>query len=63
MKQVNTVFSVQDTVKLQLHLLKEGLGISSIKSVIGGSFGGMQAMEYAVQGGSEFADFVADDGT
>jgi homoserine O-acetyltransferase len=54
--------SVKDTVKLQLKLLKEELDISSIKSVIGGSFGGMQAMEFAVQAGSTVADFVSDDG-
>lgn len=54
--------SVRDTVKLQLHLVKEELGATSIKSVIGGSFGGMQAMEFAVQAGSTGADFVAEDG-
>ncbi|GMI47251.1 hypothetical protein TrCOL_g10540 [Triparma columacea] len=41
--------SVQDGVRLQLALLKEGIGASSIKSVIGGSFGGMQTLEFAVQ--------------
>lgn len=55
--------SVQDTVKLQLLLLKEELGISSIKSVIGGSFGGMQTMEFAVQGGSSIGEFRTEDGT
>jgi pimeloyl-ACP methyl ester carboxylesterase len=54
--------SVKDTVKLQLHLLKEQLGISSIKAVIGGSFGGMQAMEFAVQAGSSCAEFLTLDG-
>jgi homoserine acetyltransferase len=54
--------SVIDSVRLQLLLLQEELGIHSIKSVIGGSFGGMQAIEYAVQGGSQDADFVAEDG-
>ncbi|OEU18979.1 homoserine O-acetyltransferase [Fragilariopsis cylindrus CCMP1102] len=46
--------SVKDTVKLQLKLIKEEIGASSIKCVIGGSFGGMQTMEFAVQGGSPF---------
>ncbi|GMH67305.1 hypothetical protein TrRE_jg6126, partial [Triparma retinervis] len=41
--------SVQDSVRLQLSLLKDGLKASSIKSVIGGSFGGMQTLEFAVQ--------------
>jgi homoserine O-acetyltransferase len=54
--------SVQDTVKLQLHLLQEELGIASIKTVIGGSFGGMQAMEFAVQAGSTYSDFLCEDG-
>jgi homoserine acetyltransferase len=54
--------SVQDTVRLQLHLLKEEIGVSSIKAVIGGSFGGMQAMEFAAQAGSSSADFLSEDG-
>lgn len=44
--------SVRDTVRLQLLLLKEELKINSIKCVIGGSFGGMQAMEYCVMAGA-----------
>eukprot|EP00571_Detonula_confervacea_P009399 CAMPEP_0172327640 /NCGR_PEP_ID=MMETSP1058-20130122/59934_1 /TAXON_ID=83371 /ORGANISM="Detonula confervacea, Strain CCMP 353" /LENGTH=530 /DNA_ID=CAMNT_0013044721 /DNA_START=642 /DNA_END=2234 /DNA_ORIENTATION=+ len=44
--------SVRDTVRLQLLLLKHKLKISSIKCVIGGSFGGMQAMEYCVMAGA-----------
>ncbi|KAL9183185.1 hypothetical protein ACHAXT_004972 [Thalassiosira profunda] len=44
--------SVRDTVRLQLLLLKNELGINSIKCVIGGSFGGMQAMEYCVMAGA-----------
>ena len=54
--------SVQDTARLQLLLLKEELKLSSIKSVIGGSFGGMQTMEFAVQGGSSVGEFRANDG-
>jgi homoserine O-acetyltransferase/O-succinyltransferase len=41
--------TVQDTVRIQLQLLREHLQIPHIHCVIGGSFGGMQAMEYAVQ--------------
>ena len=44
--------SVQDTVRLQLLMLKEQLKVASIKAVIGGSFGGMQAVEFAVQAGT-----------
>lgn len=55
--------SVKDTVKLQLNLIKHGLGASSIKCVIGGSFGGMQTMEFAVQGGIAEGEFVSEDGS
>lgn len=41
--------SVQDTVRLQLMLLRDELNVRSVKAVIGGSFGGMQALEFAVQ--------------
>jgi homoserine O-acetyltransferase/O-succinyltransferase len=50
--------SVQDTVRLQLRLLKEQLRIASVKAVIGGSFGGMQAVEFAVQAGSSDSEFA-----
>mmetsp|Transcript_29372 Transcript_29372/g.34057 ORF Transcript_29372/g.34057 Transcript_29372/m.34057 type:complete len:479 (-) Transcript_29372:49-1485(-) len=53
--------SIQDTVRLQLHMLREDLKINSIKCVIGGSFGGMQAVEYAAQGGSIKSPFAVDD--
>jgi len=39
--------SVRDTSRLILHLLAS-MGITSVKSVIGGSFGGMQALEMAL---------------
>ena len=44
--------SVRDTVRLQLMLLKQELKVEAIQCVIGGSFGGMQAVEFAVQAGS-----------
>lgn len=47
--------SVQDTVRIQLEMLINELQISSIHTVIGGSFGGMQAMEFAVQAGSSYS--------
>jgi len=55
--------SVQDTVRIQLLMLKNHLKINSIKSVIGGSFGGMQAIEFAMQGGIVGGDFVSQDGS
>jgi hypothetical protein len=54
--------SVKDTVRLQLQLLQEGIGVTSIKTVIGGSFGGMQAVEFAVQGGITNGDFCTENG-
>jgi homoserine O-acetyltransferase/O-succinyltransferase len=54
--------SVQDTVRLQLHMLQKAIKASSIHCVVGGSFGGMQAMEFAVQAGSSEADFTDEDG-
>ena len=53
--------SVQDTVRLQLHMLQDELKIRSVKCVIGGSFGGMQAVEYAAQAGSIKSPFAVDD--
>jgi len=44
--------SVKDTVRLQLHMLREHLGLNSVKCVIGGSFGGMQALEFGAQAGT-----------
>jgi hypothetical protein len=54
--------SVQDTVRLQLMLLQDHLKVHSVESVIGGSFGGMQAIEFAVQGGSSQAPFTTSQG-
>jgi homoserine O-acetyltransferase len=53
--------SVRDTVCLQLHMLRNDLKIKSVKCVIGGSFGGMQTLEYAVQAGSIKSPFSVDD--
>jgi homoserine O-acetyltransferase len=48
--------SVRDTVRLQLLMLKNELKINSVKCVIGGSFGGMQTMEYCVMAGATRPD-------
>ena len=53
--------SVQDTVRLQLHMLRDDLEVNSIKCVIGGSFGGMQAVEYGAQAGKIDSAFAVDD--
>jgi homoserine O-acetyltransferase/O-succinyltransferase len=48
--------SIRDTVRLQLKLLQEELKVASVLSVIGGSFGGMQALEFAAQAGCAASD-------
>jgi len=53
--------SIQDTVRMQLLLLRDELQVQSIKCVIGGSFGGMQAVEYAAQAGSVDSEFAVND--
>lgn len=53
--------SVQDSVNLQLYMLRDDLKLNSIKCVIGGSFGGMQAVEYAAQAGHIDSPFAIDD--
>lgn len=53
--------SVRDSVNLQLHLLHTHLSLSSIKCVVGGSFGGMQTVEFAAQAGSVSSPFSRDD--
>lgn len=52
------LITVQDTVRLQLQLMREHLQIPKIHCVIGGSFGGMQAMEYAVQTTLDQSNYV-----
>jgi len=41
--------TVQDNVRLQRQWLYDALNLDTIRCVIGGSFGGMQVLEYAVQ--------------
>lgn len=40
--------TIRDGVRLQLKLLRDHLNVRSIESVVGGSMGGMQAMEMAI---------------
>ena len=44
--------TIRDTVALHLRTVKESLGASSIQCVVGGSMGGMQALEWLIQGGN-----------
>ena len=46
--------TVRDSVRLHSELIRDALGVQSIKSVIGGSMGGMQALEWMFLG----EDFV-----
>jgi len=44
--------TIRDTVSLHLRMLKEALGARSVACVVGGSLGGMQALEWAFLGSS-----------
>ena len=44
--------TIRDTVQAHLEMTREDLGINSIHAVIGGSLGGMQALEWALIGGA-----------
>lgn len=44
--------TIRDSVGLHMRMVKEGLGANGIQCVVGGSMGGMQALEWAVQGGN-----------
>jgi homoserine O-acetyltransferase len=50
--------TVRDTVALHIDMVKNGLGIKFVQCVIGGSLGGMQALEWALQGGSQFVGSI-----
>lgn len=53
--------SVRDTVRIQLLMLQNELNIRSVKAAIGGSFGGMQVVEYASLGGHIKSQFAVND--
>ena len=42
--------SIRDTVRLHMMMAKESIGAAGVFSVIGGSMGGMQALEWALLG-------------
>ncbi len=46
--------TIRDSVSLHMKLVKEGIGVSKVYGVVGGSLGGMQALEWALIGGAEF---------
>eukprot|EP00299_Pterocystis_sp_00344_P015455 c7719_g1_i1.p1 GENE.c7719_g1_i1~~c7719_g1_i1.p1 ORF type:complete len:372 (-),score=67.17 c7719_g1_i1:1205-2320(-) len=46
--------TIRDTVALHMEMVKVGLRARAVHCVIGGSFGGMQALEWAIMGGPEF---------
>lgn len=50
--------SIQDSVRLQFHLLRDHLHLFSITYVIGVSLGGMQVVEYAAQTRTGATPFV-----
>jgi len=42
--------TIRDTVRLHMRMVKEGIGARGVRCVVGGSMGGMQALEWAIQG-------------
>ncbi len=46
--------TIRDSVALHLQMVKEALGARSVACVVGGSLGGMQALEWAFLGGPQF---------
>ena len=48
------VVTIRDSVKAHMQLVKEGLGAHKLHGVVGGSLGGMQALEWALLGGKDF---------
>jgi len=51
--------TIRDSVSLHLRAVKEGIGASSVVAVIGGSLGGMQALEWALIAGTYVKTVVA----
>ncbi|TYZ58409.1 hypothetical protein PybrP1_000091 [[Pythium] brassicae (nom. inval.)] len=51
--------TMRDAVALQKRLLQEELGVQRVHSVIGGSLGGMLALEWAFEGADFVRSFVA----
>ena len=50
--------TVRDNVKLHIEVVKDGLKVNRIACVVGGSLGGMQALEWALCGGPEFVNCI-----
>ena len=46
------VVTVRDSVRLHMRLVTEALGVRSVACVVGGSMGGMQALEWLCLGGA-----------
>ena len=44
--------TIRDTVSMHLEMMKRGIGAKSVRCVIGGSMGGMQALEWVLLGES-----------
>ena len=50
--------SIRDSVRLHLALVQEGLKIVEVAAVVGGSLGGMQALEWALLAGPEYVQKI-----
>ena len=51
--------SVRDSVAAHYRLVRDGLGASNVAAVVGGSLGGMQALEWCAMYGSYVKSLVA----
>jgi len=51
--------TIRDSVRLHMQMCKEGIGAANAAAVVGGSLGGMQALEWAIMGGSFVRKTVA----
>mmetsp|Transcript_5610 Transcript_5610/g.8710 ORF Transcript_5610/g.8710 Transcript_5610/m.8710 type:complete len:456 (-) Transcript_5610:960-2327(-) len=50
--------TIRDSVSLHMKLVKEHLGVEHVSCVIGGSLGGMQALEWACIGGPDYVGAI-----
>lgn len=50
---------MRDSVRLHARLLREVVGVKQVAAVVGGSLGGMQALEWAFEGPDFVRKYVA----
>ncbi|TMW65571.1 hypothetical protein Poli38472_008213 [Pythium oligandrum] len=50
--------TLRDAIRVQKKLLQDGLGVQQVRSVVGGSLGGMQTLEWGFIGGPDYVKSV-----